>query len=309
MADKRPALGRGLDALIGDALGTGALRPAAAPVEVDIDQLSPNPYQPRAHAADARIDELARSIKSSGIIQPIVVRRVGTAYQIIAGERRWRAAQRAGLLKVPVAVRDVPEGEKLKLLEWALIENIQREDLNPIQEATAYKRLVDEFDLTQEEIATAMGKDRSTVGNLLRLLKLPQEVKDEVSAGRLAMGHARALLALEHEQDLRNLARDVIARGLSVRETEQLVTRLLAKQPAAPGGDGTAGAAGAGAGTGAGTRGVAPKLDVHTRDAQDKLRLKFGTRVDIVRRGKGGEIRVSFNSEEELIRVYDILSE
>ena len=304
MADKRPALGRGLDALIGDALGTGAPRPAAAPVEVDIDQLSPNPYQPRAHAADARIDELARSIKSSGIIQPIVVRRVGNAYQIIAGERRWRAAQRAGLLKVPVAVRDVPEGEKLKLLEWALIENIQREDLNPIQEASAYKRLVDEFDLTQEEIAAAMGKDRSTVGNLLRLLKLPQEVKDEVSAGRLAMGHARALLALEHEQDQRNLARDVIARGLSVRETEQLVTHVLAKQKAA-GGGGT----GAGAGGGAGTKGVAPKLDVHTRDAQDKLRLKFGTRVDIVRRGKGGEIRIGFNSEEELIRVYDILSE
>jgi ParB family chromosome partitioning protein len=308
MADKRPALGRGLDALIGDALGTGAPRPAAAPVEVDIDQLSPNPYQPRAHADDARIDELARSIKSSGIIQPIVVRRVGNAYQIIAGERRWRAAQRAGLLKVPVAVRDVPEGEKRKLLEWALIENIQREDLNPIQEATAYKRLVDEFDLTQEEIATAMGKDRSTVANLLRLLKLPQEVRDEVSAGRLAMGHARALLALEHEQDQRNFARDVIARGLSVRETEQLVTHALAKtkQRAGAGGEG---ASGASTGPGQGGTGVAPKLDVHTRDAQDKLRLKFGTKVDIVRRGKGGEIRMSFNSEEELIRIYEILSE
>jgi len=309
MADKRPALGRGLDALIGDALGPGAPRPAAAPVEVDTDQLSPNPYQPRAHADDARIDELARSIKSSGIIQPIVVRRVGNAYQIIAGERRWRAAQRAGLLKVPVAVRDVPEGEKLKLLEWALIENIQREDLNPIQEATAYKRLVDEFDLTQEEIATAMGKDRSTVTNLLRLLKLPQEVKDEVSAGRLAMGHARALLALEHEQDQRNLARDVIARGLSVRETEQLVTQALAKMKHSAGAGVAGGGAAAGAGAGAGTKGVAPKLDVHTRDAQDKLRLKFGTKVDIVRRGKGGEIRISFNSEEELIRVYEILSE
>ena len=298
MADKRPALGRGLDALIGEALGTGAPRPAAAPVEVDIDQLSPNPYQPRAHADDARIDELARSIKSSGIIQPIVVRRVGHAYQIIAGERRWRAAQRAGLMKVPVAVRDVPEGEKLKLLEWALVENIQREDLNPIQEATAYKRLVEEFDLTQEEIATAMGKDRSTVANLLRLLKLPQEVKDEVSAGRLAMGHARALLALEHEQDQRNLARDVIARGLSVRETEQLVTHALAKKKL-----------GSGVVAGAGTKGVAPKLDVHTRDAQDRLRLKLGTKVDIVRRGKGGEIRISFNGEEELIRIYEILSE
>lgn len=298
MADKRPALGRGLDALIGDALATTAPPPIAAPLEIDIDQLSPNPYQPRERADESRIDELARSIKSSGLIQPIVVRRAGSAYEIIAGERRWRAAQRAGLLKVPVSVRDVPEGEKLKLLEWALIENIQREDLNPIEEAAAFKRLVDEFDLTQEEIATAVGKDRSTVANLLRLLKLPEEVKAEVSAGRLAMGHARALLALEQEQDQRNLARDVVARGLSVRETEQLVTHALARAKAAAGGD----AAGGG-------KGVAPKIDVHTRDAQDKLRLKFGTKVDIVRRGKGGEIRVAFKSEEELIRIFEILSE
>ena len=308
MADKRPALGRGLDALIGDALGTSA-RPIAAPLEVDIDQLSPNPYQPRQHADESRIDELARSIKSSGLIQPIVVRRAGTAYEIIAGERRWRAAQRAGLLKVPVSVREVADGEKLKLLEWALIENIQREDLNPIEEALAFKRLVDEFDLTQDEIATAVGKDRSTVANLLRLLKLPQDVKDEVSAGRLTMGHARALLALEHEQEQRNLAREVVARGLSVRETEQIVTHALAKKKANTGGAGTVGAGGPSTGAGLAGAGVAPKLDVHTRDAQDKLRLKFGTKVDIVRRGKGGEIRIVFKSEDELIRVYEILTE
>jgi len=297
MADKRPALGRGLDALIGDALGTGAPRQAAAPLEVDIDQLSPNRYQPRSHADDTRIDELARSIQANGIIQPIVVRRDGAAYQIIAGERRWRAAQRAGLLKVPVTVRDVPDGQHQKLLVLALVENLQREDLNPIEEAVAFKQLADQFDLTQDEIASAVGKDRSTVANLLRLLKLPQEVKDEVSAGRLAMGHARALLALEHEQDQRNLARDVIARGLSVRETEQLVTHALAKKEK---GDGRPGGGG---------KGESPKLDVHTRDAQDKLRLKLGTKVDIVRRGKGGEIRIGFNSEEELIRVYEILSD
>jgi ParB family chromosome partitioning protein len=298
MADKRPALGRGLDALIGDALGTGAPQPAAAPLEVDIDQLSPNRYQPRSHTDEARIDELARSIKSNGIIQPIVVRREGSAYQIIAGERRWRAAQRAGLLKVPVTVRDVPEGQHQKLLVWALIENLQREDLNPIEEATAFKRLADQFDLTQDEIATAVGKDRSTIANLLRLLKLPQEIKDDVSAGRLAMGHARALLALENEQDQRNLARDVITRGLSVRETEQQVTHALAKHGTRTGG----------AGEGV-RKSAAPKLDVHTRDAQDKLRLKFGAKVDIVRRGKGGEIRIGFKNEEELIRVYEILSE
>jgi ParB family chromosome partitioning protein len=146
-----------------------------------------------------------------------------------------------------------------------------------------------------------VGKDRSTVANLLRLLRLPQDVKDEVSAGRLAMGHARALLALEQEPDQRNLARDVIARGLSVRETEQLVTHALAKKKQI--GDSS------GSGSGPGGKGVAPKLDVHTRDAQDKLRLKFGTKVDIVRRGKGGEIRIGFKNEDELIRIYEILSE
>jgi ParB family chromosome partitioning protein len=291
MAEKRPALGRGLDALLGDALGS-APRQAAGPVEVDIDQLSPNRYQPRVRADEERIDELARSIKSNGLIQPIVVRRVGNAYQIIAGERRWRAAQRAGLLKVPVAVRDVPEGQEQKLLEWALVENMQREDLNPIEAATAFKRLVDEFDLTQEEIATAVGKDRSTVANLLRLLKLPQDVRDEVSAGHLSMGHARALLALEQEQAQRNLSRDIVARGLSVRETEQLVTRALAKPQAA------ATKKGRGEST----------TDVHTRAAQDTLRLKLGTKVDIVRKGKGGEIRIAFKSEDELIRIYEILT-
>ncbi len=290
MADKRPALGRGLDALIGDALESAA-HASPSPFEVDIDQLSPNRYQPRSRTDDARIDDLARSIKSNGIIQPIVVRRVGQAYQIIAGERRWHAAQRAGLLKVPVTVRDLPEGQEQKLLEWALIENIQREDLNVIEEALAYKRLVAEFDLTQEEIAAAVGKDRSSVANILRLLKLPNDVRDEVSAGRLSMGHARALLALDNEQDQRNLARDVVARSWSVRETEQMVTRILT-HPAA-----------------AGTRqaGAAPVLDVHTRAAQDKLRLTLGTKADIIRKGKGGEIRIAFKDENELIRIYEIL--
>jgi ParB family chromosome partitioning protein len=294
MAEKRHALGRGLDALIGDALeGTG--RPAGTPYEIDIDQLSPNRYQPRSRADDARIDDLARSIKTSGMIQPIVVRQAAHGYQIIAGERRWRAAQRAGLLKVPVTVREVPEGQDEKLLEWALIENIQREDLNPIEQALAYKRLADDFNRTQDEIAAAVGKDRSTVANFVRLLKLPQDVRDEVAAGTLSMGHARSLLALENEHDQRNLARDVVAHGWSVRETEQLVTRALT-HGGVPGATGAKKAA-------AGER----TLDVHTRAAQDKLRLTFGTRVDIVRRGKGGEIKIGFKNEEELIRIYEIL--
>ncbi len=291
MAEKRHALGRGLDALIGDALeGTG--RPAGAPFEVGVDELSPNRYQPRSRTEDARIDDLARSIKANGLIQPIVVRLAAHGYQIIAGERRWHAAQRAGLLKVPVTVRDVPDGQDQKLLLWALIENIQREDLNPIEEASAYKRLADDFNLTQEEIAASVGKDRSTVANLLRLLKLPQDVRDDVASGSLTVGHARALLALETEQEQRNLARDAVAHGWSVRETEQLVTRALT-HGGAPGAKTPA----------AGER----TLDVHTRAAQDKLRLTFGTRVDIVRRGKGGEIKIGFKSEEELIRIYEIL--
>jgi ParB family chromosome partitioning protein len=294
MAEKRHALGRGLDALIGDALeGTG--RPAGTPYEVDIDQLSPNRYQPRSRSEDARIDDLARSIKANGVIQPIVVRQTARGYQIIAGERRWHAAQRAGLRTVPVTVRDVPEGQDHKLLEWALIENIQREDLNPIEEAAAYKRLAGDFNLTQEDIAAAVGKDRSTVANILRLLKLPLDVRNDVAAGNLSMGHARALLALEDELAQRNLARDVVANGWSVRETEQFVTRALTHGggPGAPGAKKTA----------AGER----TLDVHTRAAQDKLRLTFGTRVDIVRRGKGGEIKIGFKNEEELIRIYEIL--
>jgi ParB family chromosome partitioning protein len=290
MVEKRHALGRGLDALISDAL-EGAGRTPGTPFEVDIDRLAPNSYQPRTRTEDARIDELAQSIRANGVIQPILVRPKGNGYQIIAGERRWHAAQRAGLLTVPVTVRDVPEGQDLKLLEWALIENIQREDLNVIEEAQAYKRLGDEFGLTQEAIATAVGKDRATVANIMRLLKLPHDVREEVLAGRLSMGHARAILALEGENSQRNFARDVVARGWSVRETEQMVTRALTR----------AGAPGA-------KQKAAPReLDVDTRAAQDKLRLTFGTKVDIARKGKGGEIRIAFKNEEELIRIYEIL--
>jgi ParB family chromosome partitioning protein len=287
MAEKRPALGKGLSALIPGSMNAPT-RPQTN--EVDIDLLSPNRYQPRGTPSEAGIAELADSIKATGLIQPIVVRRVDGRYQIIAGERRWRAAQRAGLMRVPVVVKEVPEGQDQRLLEMALVENIQRENLNPIEEARGYRRLSDEFHLTQDAIAAAVGKDRSTVANLLRLLRLPEEVRDEVASGRLSMGHARALLALEQEQVQRNVARDIVARGLSVRETEQLVTHTLTKKDA----------------------GAAPKgekvLDVHTRAAQDKLRLSLGTNVDIARRGKGGEIRISFKNEDELQRLYEILT-
>ena len=228
--EKRPALGKGLSALIPD---VPEVRTGSAPAEADVDQIFPNEHQPRHHFEDARLDELAQSIKANGVIQPIVVRKVDGGYRIIAGERRWRAAQRAGLTRVPIVIKDVAPGRDAQLLEMALIENIQREDLNPIDQAAAYERLSSDFRMTQEEIAAAVGKDRSSVANHIRLLKLPDEVRAEVASGRLSMGHARALIAIGDEGSQRRIAREVIARDLSVRETEAMVKRVDVDAPAA----------------------------------------------------------------------------
>jgi ParB family chromosome partitioning protein len=284
MVEKRPALGRGLSALIPDSPAPAAPPAADRSLDIDTDLLRPNKFQPRTHIDDDRIEDLARSIRSNGIIQPIVVRKVDSGYEIIAGERRWRAAQRVGLLKVPVVVRDIPEDQ---LLAVALIENIQREDLNPIEEALAYRRLADEFRLTQEQIADAVGKDRSSIANFVRLLRLPQEVRANLASNALSMGHARALLALADENAQLRLARDVIARSLSVRETEALVKK--AGEPSAPA--------------------AAKAVDVHTRAAEEKLRLALGTRARIVRKGKGGRIEIDFTSEDELQRIFELLTE
>ena len=286
MLERRPALGKGLSALIPDApepTRTGT-------TEVDIDLLSPNEQQPRLTMDDAKLEELTQSIKANGIIQPILVRRDGAGYRIIAGERRWRAAQRAGLQRVPVVVREVSRGDK-QLLELALIENLQRENLNPVDEALAYQRLAQDFSLTQDQIAAAVGKDRSSVANFMRLLRLPEEVRGDLAAGTLSTGHARALLPLPDAAAQRQAAREVISRGLSVREAEALVKRLLAKGTAAPS---TARPA------------DAPK-DVHTRAAEDRLRFALGTKVRIVRRGHGGRIEVDYGSEAELNRIYEYL--
>ena len=282
MIERRPALGKGLSALIPD-----APEPARGTLEVDVDLLVPGEQQPRGALNEAKLDELAASIRANGIIQPILVRRNGSTYRIIAGERRWRAAQRAGLLKVPVIVRDLPAGGERQLLEIALVENIQREDLNPIDEALAYQRLADEFGLTQDQIAAAVGKDRASVANYLRLLKLPEEVRRDVAAGALSMGHARALLGIADLALLRQAAGEVIARALSVRDTETLVKKLAAPlaRPAP----------------------AAPAPDVHTRAAEDRLRFALGTKVRIVRRGAAGTIEISFGSESELNRLYELL--
>ena len=294
--DKRPALGKGLSALIPDTPSLDT--PAASVVELDIDRLAPNDYQPRLQMDDARLTELAASIKANGVIQPIVVRQTADGYRIIAGERRWRAARRAGLTRVPVVVKDLSgDQSRQKTLEMALIENIQREDLNAIDEATAYRRLVDEFSMTQEAVATAVGKDRATVANTLRLLKLPAEVQADVAGGVITMGHARALLALPGDNSQLQLAREVKTRGLSVRETEALVKRVL------EGGDLHDDALHA-----------APqrrrlRADVHTRAAEDKLKLLLGTRVRIKRKAKGGRIEIDFGNENELIRIFEALTE
>jgi ParB family chromosome partitioning protein len=286
MIERRSALGKGLSALIPDAPDPSR----TGVTEVDIDLLAPNEHQPRLQVDESKLAELAQSIRANGIIQPILVRRTGSTYRIIAGERRWRAAQLAGLHKVPIVVRDVAEDAKQQLLELALIENIQRENLNPLDEAQAYQRLSDDFHLTQDQIAAAVGKDRSSVANFMRLLKLPEEVRADLASGALTMGHARALLSLADAAAQRHAAREVISRALSVRDTELLVKKLSVA-PAAPGAR------------------AKPENDVHTRAAEDRLRFALGTKVRIARRARGGVIHIDFTSENELNRIYEQLTQ
>lgn len=273
---KRKALGRGLSALLPEP----EPRAGAEALEIPVDQLRPNHQQPRQRLLPERLQELAASIRESGVIQPIVVRRVGDAYEIVAGERRWRAAAQAGLERVPVVVRDVPDE---RLLELALVENIQREELTPIEEAEAFRRLQQELQLNQEEIASRVGRDRTTIANALRLLRLPAAVRELLDQGRLTAGHARALLALDGAEAQVALGHEAASRGLSVREVERRVA--AASRPARP----------------------ARKVDANTRAAEERLRAALGTRVAIRRRGRGGVLQIAFDTEAELNRLYDWL--
>jgi len=275
---KRKALGKGLAALLPEPEGETR---SEATTEVPVGQLEPNPLQPRTIMDPDRLQELSASIRESGMVQPILVRRTGEGYQIIAGERRWRAAQQAGLATVPVTVREVADD---RLLELALIENIQREELSPLEEAQAFQRLQQDLGLTQEEVARKVGRDRSTVANSLRLLRLPKEVRELLAAGRLEAGHARALLALEHSEDLIGLGREAARKGLSVREVERRVALLRAP-----------------------TTKKESRKDANTRAAEERLRTALGARVEISRRGKGGALRIGFASEAELNRLFDLL--
>jgi ParB family transcriptional regulator, chromosome partitioning protein len=283
MVAKKKALGRGLGALIPH---KEAAPPSAREglVEVAIDRITPNPYQPRKTFHDEGIQELAASVKEHGIVQPLLVTKSGEGrFQLIAGERRFRAAKLAGLETVPVVVKDSVAG--LDALEIALIENIQREDLNPIEEAIAYRQLHDEFGLTQEEVARRVGKERSTVANHIRLLKLPDKVKALVAEGQLSMGHARALLAVESPTQIVRLAERVVRDDLNVRQTEALVS----PPPPKP------------------KKKEEPK-DVFTADAEERLKKSLRTKVEIKRARRGGTIMIGFSSEDELIRLFESLT-
>jgi ParB family chromosome partitioning protein len=280
---KRPALGKGMGALLDSAAQSGRGQYFLCPIE----ELKPHENQPRKQFDGAKMQELIESIREKGVIQPLVVRRAGDHYQIIAGERRWRAAQKAGLKEIPVTIQDVSEDWALEI---ALIENIQREDLNPIEESRAYEYLMNNFDLSQEEVAKRVGKSRSAVTNSLRLLRLPEEILEYVATGTLSMGHARSLLALEHAEDMQEAAEQINKSKLSVRETEKLVKKI--KSITSPGTNKT----------------KTPEPDPELLKLEDILRKNLGTKVKIIPRGKGGKIEISYSSASELERLLDYLN-
>jgi ParB family chromosome partitioning protein len=282
----RRALGRGLSALLSDPATT----PSEDFLEIDIDLIEPNAAQPRTYFDEGRLEELAQSIRSNGIVQPILVRRRGGRYQLIAGERRWRAAQSAGLQRIPAVVREIPDD---KLLELALIENIQRQELNAIEEAHAYKRLIETLGLTQEVVAQRVGRDRSFITNYLRLLRLPEDIQRLVEEEKLTMGHARALLGVDDQDIQRKVAGIVIEQSLSVRETERAIKRIIA-----------------GASPTLATLPVPKRDDANVRAAETKLRRRLGTQVRVIpsQTGTGGKIEIEYYNESDLDRIYQLLA-
>ncbi len=273
-------LGRGLSALIPGAEGAGAL-----PLEIPLAELESNPHQPRRHFEPGALEELAATIRTHGVLTPVVVRRAAHGYQIVAGERRVRAARLAGLTRIPAIVK---EASNAQALEMALVENLQREDLNPLEAAEAYRRLVEEFGLTQEQVAGRLGRDRSSVANALRLLRLPRRLREDLAAGILSEGHARALLGLDKAADQLKARDHVVKRGLTVRATEALVRRLR-RGVDSPGGRPRTG-------------------DPNLEALEEQLRVALGTKVRIVRNGKGGILEISFFSDEDLTRLVEAIA-
>lgn len=274
---KKQALGRGLDVLIPDVDTTRF--GSSEFFFCDIKLIRPNPYQPRRAFSQEELHGLAASIKGSGVLQPLMVRPVSKGYELIAGERRWRSARMAGLKQVPVLVKEVSGAQ---MLEMALVENIQREDLNPLEKAQAYRRLMKEFGLTQEKVATRVGQDRSTVANFLRLLGLPKEIQDDIVHNNLTMGHARALLALDVPVQQKAAWRQIVSKGLSVRDAEALVKKLKAKKGKA--------------------RKARPLSsdEIYLQSMADELTRLLGTKVRIIRKGKAGKLEIEFYGNDDL---------
>jgi ParB family chromosome partitioning protein len=275
---ERKALGKGLGALIPDIKDDFEAKEGT--LYCTLDEIQVNPYQPRTVFDQGKIEELANSIKERGIIQPLLVREVKGGYQLVAGERRLRAAKEAGLEKIPVVVREISKAE---LLEYSLIENLQRENLNPIEEAEAYKKLMRDFDYTQQKVSQVLGKNRATVANQLRLLRLPEMVKKSLAKGEISMGHARGLLSLSELQKVKEAFRIVVGKGLSVRETEKLVKRLSQEKK----------------------KKEAEKRLIHLEYVRNDLRQWLGTQVRIVKSGKKGKIIIEFYSSEDLERIIE----
>jgi ParB family transcriptional regulator, chromosome partitioning protein len=277
---QKQALGKGLGALIPDLSALDEReRKSLGILEIELDKLVPNEFQPRKVFDDEKLKELAASIKVQGVIQPIIVHRIGTNFGLIAGERRWRAARLAGLKTIPALVR---EASKRELIEQALIENIQREDLNPLEAAEAFKQLQDEYKLTQEDLAKRVGKERSTITNFLRLLGLPKEIKQHLAAGAVNMGHAKAILSLERLRDQLFAANQIVKKALSVREAEALAARL--KKP---------------------VKEKKARAGSEFKAIEERLRKSLGTKVSIAAKAKGGKIVIEYYSGEELERILE----
>lgn len=282
----RKVLGRGLGALLS---AEGVATAFEETNEIPIELIDPSTLQPRSVFDGVKLEELAKSILANGVVQPVLVRKRDNRYELVAGERRWRAAQIAGLIKIPAVVRNVTDD---KVLEIALIENIQREDLNPIEEARAYKKLIETLGLTQETVGERVGRDRSYVTNYLRLLKLPEEIQELLQAGRISTGHARTLLGVSQPDLQRRIARRIIDQGLSVRATEQLV-RLAGSNP----------------GSQDRTAAKRQETDPNVRAAEGKLRRRFGTKVRIVQapHSASGRVELEYYNQSDLDRLYSLL--
>jgi len=282
----RQSLGRGLSALLGEEKIETKESSAS---EIDIDLIEPNPEQPRTRFEDEHLNELAASIRVNGIVQPIVVRKHGTRYQIVAGERRWRAAQRAELRRVPVVVKEVSDD---KLLEIALIENIQRRELNPIEEANAYHKLMEQIGLTQEQVATRVGKERTLIATTMRLLQLPTDIREYISEGKLSLSHGRAILMSNDQSIQKAVALEAIEKGLSVRATESAIKRYANHKSQT-----------------IENNTVARSTDPNVKAAESKLMRKLSTNVKILpgKKGTGGKIEIEYYGTDDLDRVFQLL--